>query len=154
MVAILGGLSAALAWALSTLCSSRSSRMIEPLAVVGWVMAVGLVVTAPVAIGVGVPAALHGMTLVWLALSGAGNVVGLGLAYHAMRAGQVALVAPLVSVEGAVAALIAIVAGEPLAPAVGAALVVIAAGVVLAAAPPSRASGTDPAPAGRLRAVM
>ena len=31
MIAILGGLGAALAWAISTLCSSRSSRMIDPL---------------------------------------------------------------------------------------------------------------------------
>ena len=43
MVAILGGLGAALSWAIATLASSRSSRMIGPMSVLGWVMAVGLV---------------------------------------------------------------------------------------------------------------
>ena len=41
MVAILGGLGAALSWAIATLASSRSSRMIGPISVLGWVMAVG-----------------------------------------------------------------------------------------------------------------
>ena len=42
MVAILGGLGAAMSWAIATLASSRSSRMIGPMSVLGWVMAVGL----------------------------------------------------------------------------------------------------------------
>ena len=42
MLAILGGVGAAAAWAVSVLCSSRSSRLIDPMAVVAWVMLVGL----------------------------------------------------------------------------------------------------------------
>ncbi|HEY3727258.1 MAG TPA: DMT family transporter [Solirubrobacteraceae bacterium] len=132
MIAILGGLGAAVAWALSTLCSSRSSRLIAPLSVVAWVMLVGLVVAAPPAALDGIPRALHGSTLVWFVLAGAGNVIGLVLTYHALRLGQVALVSPLVSTEGAIAAVIAIVAGESLAPGVGVTLGLIAAGVCLA----------------------
>ena len=39
---------------------------------------------------------------------------GLLLSYHALRIGQVGLVAPLVSTEGAIAAVIAMFAGESL----------------------------------------
>ena len=50
MIAILGGLGAAVAWAISTLCSSRSSRMIEPTSVAAWIMLVGLVIAVPPAV--------------------------------------------------------------------------------------------------------
>jgi drug/metabolite transporter (DMT)-like permease len=140
MIAILGGLGAAAAWALSTLCSSRSSRLIEPVSVVAWVMFVGLLISGPAAALQGIPAALNGSSGGWLALAGAGNVVGLVLVYYAMRTGQVALVAPLVSTEGAIAAVIALAAGESLAPAVGAMLAVIALGICLAAVPGTEAS--------------
>jgi drug/metabolite transporter (DMT)-like permease len=135
MIAVLGGLGAATAWALATLCSSRSSRLIDVYSVTAWVMLVGLLITAPVAAIHGVPAALDGTPGLWLTLSGAGNVGGLVLLYGAMRIGQVSLVAPLVSTEGAIAAVIAVLAGESLAPAVGVTLAVIAIGVCLAAMP-------------------
>jgi drug/metabolite transporter (DMT)-like permease len=140
MIAILGGLGAAAAWAISTLCSSRSSRMIEPRSVVAGVMLVGFVITAPIAALRGVPAALDAASAAWLVLAGAGNVAGLVLTYHALRIGQVVLVAPLVSTEGAIAAVIALLAGETLAPGVGLALAVIAAGVCVAAIPASAAT--------------
>ena len=136
MLAVLGGLGAAAAWAISTLCSSRSSRMMEPMAVVALVMVVGLVITAPIAAVHGVPS-FDAESLTWLVISGAGNVAGLVFAYNALRIGQVALVAPLVSTEGAIAALIALLAGESLSPGVGVALAVIAIGVCLSAVPES-----------------
>jgi drug/metabolite transporter (DMT)-like permease len=135
MIAILGGLGAACAWAISTLCSSRSNKLIHPLSVVAWVMLVGLVITGPAAAFDGVPAALHGSALLWLAIAGVGNVVGLALTYYALRIGQVALVAPVVSTEGATAAVIALLAGESLAPSVGVTLAVIATGICLASVP-------------------
>jgi drug/metabolite transporter (DMT)-like permease len=135
MIAILGGLGAAAAWAVSTLCSSRSSRLIEPVAVVAWVMLVGMLIAGPAAALNGVPAGLNGSTVTWLAVSGAGNVGGLVLVYRALRIGQVALIAPLVSTEGAIAAVIALAAGESLAPSVGVTLAVIVVGVCLSAVP-------------------
>ena len=135
MLAILGGIGAAAMWAVSLLCSSRSSRLIEPMAVVAWVMLVGLVIAAPLAAVSGVPANLHGSALFWLILSGAGNVGGLIVNYYALRIGQVSLVAPIVSTEGAVAALIAVLAGQTLAASVAVALLVIVIGVVLASVP-------------------
>ena len=144
MIAILGGLGAAAAWALSTLCSSRSSRLIAPTSVVAWMMLVGLVIMVPAAALSGVPARLGPGSGAWLAASGAGNVGGLVLTYRALRVGQVALVAPLVSTEGAVAAVIALVAGEPLAPGVGLTLLAIVAGVFLASMPESTRRPGEP----------
>lgn len=143
MIAILGGLGAATAWAVSTLCSSRSSRLIDPQAVVAWVMLVGLLITAPLAATDGVPAALHGGALAWLIVAGAGNVAGLVISYRALRLGQVSLVAPVVSTEGAIAAAIAVLLGQSLAASVAGALVLIAGGVVLASTSPATLRGAD-----------
>jgi drug/metabolite transporter (DMT)-like permease len=135
MIAILGGLGAALAWTVATVCSSRSSRAIGPAPVVAWVMLVGLVITLPLALASGIPNGLYGGPGLWLAVSAGGNVAGLLLVYAAMRVGQVALVAPLVSTEGAIAAVIAIAAGESVAPAAAAAITMIAMGVALSSIP-------------------
>jgi drug/metabolite transporter (DMT)-like permease len=145
VLAILGGVGAAAAWAVSILCSSRSSRLIDPMSVVAWVMLVGLVITAPLAAVTGVPARLHGSALVWLILSGAGNVGGLIMNYYALRVGQVSVVAPIVSTEGAIAAVISVIAGASLAASVAAALFVIVVGVALASAPSPDAAVEDAA---------
>ena len=64
-------------------------------------------------------------------------MVGLLLAYSALREGKVSVVAPVVSTEGAIAAVASVAAGERLP--VGAALLlpVIVVGVVLAATGPT-----------------
>ena len=133
MLAILGGLGAALAFATTTVCSSRSARMIGPPAVLSWVMIVGLVVTAPAALAQGIPKDLHGGTLGWLALGGFGNVVGLLLTYAGLRTGKIGIVAPIISTEGAIAAVLSVAFGEHLAPGAGVLLGVIAVGIALTA---------------------
>jgi uncharacterized membrane protein len=147
VIAILGGLGAAVAWAISTLCSSRSSRLIEPTSVAAWIMVVGLVIALPPAALSGVPGRLGPGSAAWLAASGIGNVGGLLLVYRALRVGQVAVVAPLVSTEGAVAAVIAVIAGESLAPGAALTLLAILAGVWLASGEetpgPGEALGPD-----------
>jgi drug/metabolite transporter (DMT)-like permease len=151
VIAILGGLGAAVAWALSTLCSSRSSRLIDPLSVVAWMMVVGLVITAPLAALSGVPARLGPGSAAWLATSGIGNVCGLVFVYRALRVGQVALVAPVVSTEGAIAAVIAVIAGESVAPGVALTLLAILGGVWLASAQEQPRPGDELNPPGPLR---
>lgn len=141
MIAVLGGLGAALAWAVSSLCSSRSSRLTDPLAVVAGMMVVGLVICAPIAAGEGVPAKLHGSAWLWLVLAGGGNVAGLLITYAAFRIGQVSLVTPLISTEGAVAAVIAVIAGESLGATAAAALLLAAVGVCMASLAPTRNAG-------------
>ena len=78
--------------------------------------------------------------------------MGLLLVYTGVRIGKVGVVAPIVSTEGAIAALIAVAAGEQLAPGTGAALVVIAVGIVLAAA--SRDSSGSGSRTSDLRAAL
>jgi drug/metabolite transporter (DMT)-like permease len=145
VLAILGGVGAAVAWSISVLCSSRSSRLIEPMAVVAWIMVVGLVITAPLAVISGVPAGLHGSALLWVIVSGAGNVGGLIFNYYALRIGQVSVVTPIVSTEGAIAALISVLTGQSLAVSVAITLLVIVAGVVLAAVPSPDLAARDAA---------
>jgi drug/metabolite transporter (DMT)-like permease len=147
VIAILGGLGAAVSWAITTLTASRSSRLIGSPSTLAWVMLVGLVIVGPVALAEGKPDGLDGRTLVWLGIAGAGNIVGLLAVYRGMRIGKVGVVAPISSSEGAVAALIAVVAGEHLRHWTALALGVIVLGVVLAARPPAERSeegGDDP----------
>lgn len=146
VIAILGGLLAAGCFATATLCSSRSSRLIPPSSVLAWVMVTGLVVTVPALLAVGPPDHVAMSVWGWLAVSGTGNVVGLLLAYTALRTGKVAVIAPIVSTEGALAALLAVVAGEHLGAASAVLLVVIALGVTLAAAAPADPAQVDTVP--------
>jgi drug/metabolite transporter (DMT)-like permease len=146
MVAILGGLGVAMSWAIATLASSRSSRMIGPMSVLGWVMAVGLV-AAVVPAMLATPVALDTLKVVELATVGLSHNLGLLLAYRALSIGQVSIVAPITATEGAAAALISVVLGETLGIETAVLLAVIAIGVVLAAAeraadrPPGEVSG-------------
>jgi drug/metabolite transporter (DMT)-like permease len=132
MLAIVGGLGAALVFAVVTLCNAPSSRMIGPSALLGWVMLIGLVILVPpVALG-DVPDGLDRDAIAWLAVAGVGNVVGLLLAYAALRSGKVGIVAPVVSTQGAIAAAVATVAGDRLAPGSAALLAAVAIGVFVA----------------------
>jgi len=76
MAAILGGLGAAVAWASTTVCSSRSSRMVGAASVVAWTALVGLTVTVPLLIAAGNPH-LGSHELVLLSIGGLGNIGGL-----------------------------------------------------------------------------
>ena len=143
MIAVIGGLGAAVCWAATTLCASRSTKLIGGPSALAWVMLVGFVVAAPLTVASGIPESLGGHELGWLAIAGAGNVGGLLLNYGALRIGKVSIVAPIISTEGAVAAVLAIVGGETLGAAVGAMLGVVVLGVVLASVGPGGGSG-DP----------
>lgn len=140
MTAVVLGLMTALLWAVSTVSSSRSVRLLSQYSVVAWAMIIGLTVTLPFALATGVPPELSGSNLVWFALAGAGNVVGLLIAYAALKVGKVGLVAPIIACEGAVAAVVSALLGESIAPLVVLALGIIVIGVVVSSAAP------DPAP--------
>lgn len=135
MLAILGGLGAAMAWGAATLCSSRSTRMIGPSPALAWVMVVGLVAVAPfVVLGPG-PGRVSAGDVAWLVVGGVGNAGGLLIEYAGLRLGKVGVVAPIASTEGAIAAVLAILAGETLSAAVLLALAVVVGGVVLTSRP-------------------
>ena len=130
MTAILGGFGAALCWSVAMLCSSRASRDLGAFPTLAWVMAVGFVLVAPFV----VVASSHpsGVEAGWLLLAGAGNILGLVFEYTAVRSGKVGVVAAIASTEGAVAALLSAIAGEPISASVAAVLALIATGIVLA----------------------
>ena len=139
MIAILGGLTAAAMWAASSLCTSRSTRMLPPVVVLGWVLLIGAAISAPFALWGGVPEELGGEHVGWLLVVTLGNTTGLLCAYSSLRFGKVGVVAPITSAQGAAAATIAILAGEQLAAGAGIALGAIVIGVVLS----SMARGRD-----------
>ena len=144
MIAVVGGLGAALCWAATTLCSARASRTIGALPTLAWVMLVGLV-PAGVAVLAAGGRAPHGSSLGWLAVSGFGNVAGLGLVYASVRRGKVGVVAPIASTEGAVAAVVAVALGEHLSAGVTISLGAAVVGVVLAASARGVEGRTRPA---------
>jgi drug/metabolite transporter (DMT)-like permease len=133
MIPILGGLGAALLFSVSVLASARASRLIGSPSTVAGAMTIGLVLTLPVALFVSPPPDLGQGNLVWAFLAGAGNVLGLLLIYAAYRLGAVGVSSAIASTEGAIAAVIAVLAGEALAPGSGVLLAVVVVGVVLAA---------------------
>ena len=135
MTAIAGGLGAAAAWAVAMLTASRATRMISAPSVLAWVLFTGLCIVLPWAALEGIPDGLDASSGTWLLIAGAGNVLGLLCAYSALRIGKVALIAPIVSTEGAIAAVLAVLTGEHVAEGAGVALVAIAFGIALAAVP-------------------
>ena len=131
VIAILGGLTAAAMWAASSLCTSRSTRMLPPVVVLGWVLLAGAAISAPFALSSGVPDGLVGEHLGWLLVVTLGNTAGLLCAYSSLRFGKVGVVAPITSAQGAAAAVIAVLAGEQLAAGAGIALGAIVIGVAM-----------------------
>src|SRR4051812_36460615 len=127
-------------WAAATVSSARSTRMLGAPVVVAWVLVVGLVLTTPVIVAGGTPGHLrHAVPA--LVISGLCAVAGFLLTYTALSESKVSLVAPVVSAEGAVAAVVAVIAGESLSRASAFALLLIACGVALASANQERTDG-------------
>ncbi|MFI5225458.1 MAG: EamA family transporter [Candidatus Limnocylindrales bacterium] len=132
VIPIVAGLAAASSFSLSTLVAARASRMVgAPLTVAG-AMLVGLVIVLPVCLFV-TPLPATSSDLLLPTLAGGANVAGLLLAYTAYRIGTVGVVSTVASTEGSIAAVIAVLAGQRLAPGSGPILAVIAVGVLLAA---------------------
>jgi drug/metabolite transporter (DMT)-like permease len=120
-------------WASSTLTSSRSGRLVGASSTLAWMMLTGMIVATPVALITGpIPAITPELTL-WAAGSGIGSVLGLMLVYRGLRFGKVGVVAALASTEGAIAAVIAVAAGEPMTIPIGLMLVVIVGGIATVA---------------------
>jgi drug/metabolite transporter (DMT)-like permease len=132
MVAILGGLGAALSWAIATVSSTRSSRMIGAISVIAWVMTVGFAVSVVPAF-LSNPTSIDPAQILGLLVVGVSNNVGLLLTYAALTVGRISIVAPIVATEGAAAAVISVILGEALNLATAVVLAAIAVGVVLAA---------------------
>lgn len=147
MTAIIGGLIAAACFSTTLLTSARAARMIGALPTLGGVMLVSAFVALPVAaltIGATTPTA---DVLPYLVIAGVGNVAGLGFEYVGFRSGKIGIVGALAAAEGAIAAVLSLLAGEMLGSLQLAGVAVVGLGVVLVALGPdptvdARASST------------
>jgi drug/metabolite transporter (DMT)-like permease len=138
VIAVLGGLGAAVCFTISALCASASSRAIGARSTLAWVMLIGLVVILPPTVLLADPAQLTWPIIGLLAVAGLSNVAGLLLEYVAFRRGKVGIVTGIASTEGMVAALISAAAGARLHPWTGVLLALVTAGVALTAASPDQ----------------
>jgi drug/metabolite transporter (DMT)-like permease len=143
LTAAAGGFGAACAWSVATLSIARAGKYASSMSLLAGVSLVGLPLAAILVVTAG--GAASGLTddLLWVAIGGAGNIAGLLLSYAALRRGQVGIVAPLVSMEGGAAALIAVLAGNSFDVRVAPAIAIMLAGVVLAASTPAEPPRTS-----------
>jgi len=132
VLAIVFGLATAFLWATTLLASARASRLLGPWSTLAWVMLIGLLVTLPFVVATAPSVTLTSRDVTLMAIAGVSNSAGLLCNYAAVQRGKVALVGPIVSTEGAIAAVLAVIAGDSLAAAAAAMLALIAVGVVLA----------------------
>jgi drug/metabolite transporter (DMT)-like permease len=132
---VLLGLGAALAWGLTDLQLVRLARLgTPPLLAMAWALLIGLGAIVPLAVVVdGLPAAGDGRAVAAAAVAGVGYLSGFALVLHAVSRGSLAVVAPLVGLEGGIAAVIAIALGEDVDAVIAIALVAAVAGGVLTA---------------------
>src|SRR5450756_2539837 len=77
-------------------------------------MLVGLVISVPLVPFTGPLPQITPVLVFWLAASGLGSVIGLLFVYRGMRIGKVGPVLAIASTEGAIAAVVAVIAGERL----------------------------------------
>jgi drug/metabolite transporter (DMT)-like permease len=125
------GLTAAACWGIPDVWLAQATRSVGPFAVVFGSVLIGLAVIAPAAVFVDPPDwTLRGVLLALLL--GALTVAAYQAGFIAFRDGSVSVVAPVIACEGAVAATIAIAAGEQIRGAVLALLPLAVFGVVLA----------------------
>lgn len=150
MIPIVSGIVAAAVWAASAMCISRSSQVVAPISILGWVLLIGAVISAPFALAHGVPEGFGSEHAIWLGVTALGNTAGLLCVYTSLRLGKVGVVAPITSSQGAAAALLAVLAGEQLATGAGVALVVIVVGVALS----SMKGGGEASEGGRTRVAV
>ncbi|HEV7603608.1 MAG TPA: EamA family transporter [Candidatus Limnocylindrales bacterium] len=134
MLPIVAGVLTALSFAIATLASARASRIAGAVPTLVGQMTVGMILVLPVAVAVTPLPPVPVETLVLATLAGAANVSGLLLVYAAYRVGAVGIISTIASTEGAIAAVVSVLAGQALAPGSGPALAIVAVGVVLAAA--------------------
>lgn len=134
MLTILLGLTSALCYALVDLLMMSVVRRVPVATALVWLVGTGVVISVPLAVAVdGLPSGSSEWRGVWIAaLGGITYMAALGALFRGLAVGQLTIVSPLNAMEGAFAALIALLLGEHIGmlAAVGLPLAVI--GVVLA----------------------
>jgi drug/metabolite transporter (DMT)-like permease len=129
------GLLAAFSWGSGAVVATRQVRIVGTRRSLGWVALLGLLFVCPALLFVPFPSA-GASSWAFGALSGLAYIAGWTFWSLAIRSGNISLVTPIVSTDGAIAAVIAVVAlGEVLHTGVAVALGVIVAGIVITGIP-------------------
>jgi drug/metabolite transporter (DMT)-like permease len=132
MLTIITGLASSLSYAVSDMLSQRVTRETRPLTQVLWVLVVGVVLILPVALAVdGLPGGDEWRGAGFAALAGVTYFGAFSCLLRALRVGDLGLVSALNSLMGAYAAVVFIVLGAPLSPALAVALALCVGGAVL-----------------------
>lgn len=148
VIAILGGLGAAVLFAASSILSARAGRSIGSASSVAWVTVIGLIVALPLVATSGPVPDIPSSVYPYLAASGIASVVGLVFIYRAIQIGKIGIATAIASTEGAVAATLSVLGGEAISPASAVTLVLIAAGIAAVALVPDEATHEAEAEAG------
>ena len=130
---ILLGILAATVWGIAGVAGGLAARLVGPTRAIAWAMMLGMVVAVPLALVSGAPGRVDVRTGLWILLISACMLGGLVCVYVGMRYGSISVVAPISATYGGVAALIAIVAGDPVTGLAIGALSLAVVGAVLAA---------------------
>jgi drug/metabolite transporter (DMT)-like permease len=131
MLVIVAALGAAAAWGIASTCDNRSTRLIGAMQAMAWVQVIGLVLVLPFAVWEGAPSRPSGVPLAWIVIGGVGITVGITFGYAALARGAVSVVAPVMAIEGALAALLSVALGEHIAVATAAGLAIVVAGMLV-----------------------
>ena len=135
MLGLVFGLLAAFSWGSGAVVATRQVRIVGTRRSLGWVALLGLLFVCPALLFVPFPSA-EASSWAFGALSGLAYIAGWTFWSLAIRSGNISLVTPIVSTDGAIAAVIAVVAlGEVLHTGVAVALGVIVAGIVITGIP-------------------
>ena len=130
MLVIVAALGAAAAWGFASTFDNRSTRMIGALQAMAWVQLIGFALVLPLALWEGEPSRPSASSLGWIVIGGVGITVGITLAYAALARGAVSVVAPVMAIEGALAALLSVALGEHIALATAGGLAIVVAGML------------------------
>ena len=131
MLVIVAALGAAAAWGIASTFDNRSTRIVGALQAMAWVQVIGFVLVLPIAVWEGEPSRPSAGSLAWIVVGGVGITVGITFAYAALARGAVSVVAPVIAIEGALAALASVALGEHIALATAAGLAIVVAGMLV-----------------------
>jgi hypothetical protein len=132
MMGIILGILSALVWGVAGVTGSLASRRIGAAAAIGWAMLLSMMAAVPLALLSGAPGRVDLRTALWILLIAACMLGGLVCVYAGVRYGSISVVAPISATYGGVAALISIIAGEPVTVIAIASLALAVVGAILA----------------------
>lgn len=141
MIGIALGVLSAVVWGVAGVTGSLAARRLGGTTAIGWTMLLSMIAAVPLALLSGAPGRVDVRTLLWILLIAACMLGGLVCVYAGVRFGSISVVAPISATYGGVAALIAILAGEPVSVVAVVSLALAVVGAILASMGETAAPG-------------